>query len=113
MNWDAIGAVAEAIGAITVIVTLVYLTIQVRQNTKAIDRSTERGVFDDANEWMYKVIESPELAELYLAGMQEELRTLLKLAHFKLSIILKSLAYCLGLVGRLTGRELLPISQLR
>jgi len=58
MNWDAIGALAEAIGAIAVIVTLVYLAIQLRQNTRAIERSTERGVFDDANDWMYKIIES-------------------------------------------------------
>jgi len=75
MNWDAIGALAEAIGAIAVIVTLVYLAIQLRQNTRAIERSTERGVFDDANDWMYKIIESPELAELYLAGMKDELRS--------------------------------------
>ena len=73
MNWEAIGAFAEAVGAIAVLVTLVYLSIQLRQNTKAIERSTQRGVFDDANNWMYKIIESPEVAELYLAGMKEEL----------------------------------------
>jgi len=73
MNWGAIGAFSEAIGAIAVLVTLVYLTIQLRQNTKAIEQSTQRGVFDDANDWMYKIIESPEVAELYLSGMKGEL----------------------------------------
>ena len=33
MNWDALGAVAEILGAIGVIVTLVYLAVQIRQNT--------------------------------------------------------------------------------
>jgi hypothetical protein len=70
MNWDAIGATAEAVGALAVIITLVYLTFQLRQNTKAIEHSTLRGVFEDANQWQYKVIDNPETAELYIAGMR-------------------------------------------
>ena len=69
MNWDAIGAVADSIGAVVVIVTLIYLTIQLRQNTKAIRHSTDRAVFEDAYKWMYTVVENPEVAELYVAGM--------------------------------------------
>ena len=72
MNWDAIGALADSIGAIVVVATLVYLTIQLRQNTKAIQHSTDRGVFDDANKWMYTLIENPEIAELYVSGMNED-----------------------------------------
>jgi hypothetical protein len=70
MNWDAIGASAETLGAIAVIATLVYLTVQLRQNTRAIEHSTHRGVLDDAHQWMYKMIENPEIAELYLSGMR-------------------------------------------
>ena len=33
MNWEAIGAIGELAGAIGVIVTLVYLAIQIRQNS--------------------------------------------------------------------------------
>ena len=33
MNWDAIGAIGEILGAIAVLITLVYLTTQIRQNT--------------------------------------------------------------------------------
>jgi len=35
MNWDALGAIAELLGALAVFVTVVYLTIQVRQSAKA------------------------------------------------------------------------------
>ncbi len=51
MNWDALGAIAELIGAIAVLVTLVFLTLQLRyanvlarsgastaQTTRMIDR---------------------------------------------------------------------------
>ena len=37
MNWDALGAIAELLGAIAVFFTLAYLTVQVRQNSKALD----------------------------------------------------------------------------
>ena len=36
MNWEAIGAVGEVLGAGGVIVTLGYLAIQIRQNTRAV-----------------------------------------------------------------------------
>lgn len=36
MNWDAISAVAETVAAIAVIVSLLYLAIQVNQNTRTL-----------------------------------------------------------------------------
>ena len=33
MNWDAIGAIGEIVGALAVLATLIYLAIQVRQNS--------------------------------------------------------------------------------
>ncbi len=40
MNWDALSAIGEIIGAIGVIVTLLYLAAQIRQNTRAVRGST-------------------------------------------------------------------------
>ena len=37
MNWDALGAVAELLGAIAVFLTLAYLAVQIRQSSKALD----------------------------------------------------------------------------
>jgi hypothetical protein len=34
LNWGADGVVAESVGAIAVVITLVYLTIQVRVGNK-------------------------------------------------------------------------------
>lgn len=33
MNWEAIGAAAELAGAVAVVITLIYLSIQLRQNS--------------------------------------------------------------------------------
>jgi len=35
LNWDALGAVAELLGAVGVIVSLLYLATQIRQNTRS------------------------------------------------------------------------------
>ncbi len=37
MNWDAIGAIGELMGATAVVVTLLYLVKQIRQNTESTE----------------------------------------------------------------------------
>ena len=41
MNWDALGAIAELLGAIAVFLTLAYLTVQVRQNSAALKQQNQ------------------------------------------------------------------------
>ena len=41
MNWEALGAIGEVAGAIGVVVTLVYLAFQIRQNS-AVTRAQTR-----------------------------------------------------------------------
>ena len=40
MNWDAIGATGEIIGAAAVVLTLFYFIHQIRQNTKQLSRAS-------------------------------------------------------------------------
>ena len=55
MNWDAVGAVAEIAGVVAVVISLVYVGIQVRQNTVQLRhdnlRDTIRGALD--TNWYY------------------------------------------------------------
>ena len=46
MNWDAIGAIAEALGAIGVVATVVYVALQIRQNSRSIEGATEQSLMD-------------------------------------------------------------------
>lgn len=66
------GAIGEVVGAIAVVITLLYLSVQLRQNSRVIEHSVHRGVFQDASDWVYKLVEDPQLAELYRAGMNGE-----------------------------------------
>jgi len=40
MNWDAVGAIAELLGAIGVIASLVYLATQIRQSRDQMQAAT-------------------------------------------------------------------------
>ena len=40
MHWEAIGAIAEMIGGIAVLATLIYLALQVRQNSALLEQNT-------------------------------------------------------------------------
>jgi hypothetical protein len=51
MNWEAIGAVSETIGALAVVITLVFLIFQLRQNTTALRQQSERASADAIHAW--------------------------------------------------------------
>lgn len=75
MNWDAISAIGDMIAAIAVVVSLIYLAIQVRQNTRQISRSIktaqlaafERNV-ESGNRAREFFLLNPELFDLYRKG---------------------------------------------
>jgi len=48
MNWDAIGALGEIAGALAVVVSIVYLSIQIRSNTRAMKAGAG---FDATHSW--------------------------------------------------------------
>lgn len=64
MNWEAIGAVGEIVGAIAVVATLLYLSLQVRQTTKAVTSNTHQIHIDAWNAMSSLVIENREVADL-------------------------------------------------
>jgi hypothetical protein len=42
MNWEAIGAIGEIIGAVAVLITLIYLAMQIKQNTTSVKASAHQ-----------------------------------------------------------------------
>lgn len=71
MNWDALGAVAELLAAIGVIVSLVYLASQIRfsreqmaQNTKAIEAQVSWAHWNAIYSLYHARAEKPDLMEL-------------------------------------------------
>jgi hypothetical protein len=69
MNWDAIGAIAELLGALAVVATLAYLSVQLRQTTASV-RATSAMAYTEAMRGVnIAVLEDPELVRLYHTGL--------------------------------------------
>ena len=49
MDWNAIGAIGEVCGAIAVVITLIYLSRQLRENTKSIRLQSVESTYNDWN----------------------------------------------------------------
>ena len=75
MNWEAIGTIAELIGAIAVVVSLVYLAVQIRQNTRQVEEQARGQRFmvlgalgDQWRGFRSNVVSSPEVAGIWRRG---------------------------------------------
>ena len=66
--WEAIGAIGEIVGALAVVVTLVYLSFQLRHNTYATRASTAQALEDSINNGNLLLAGDPVLAKIYRAG---------------------------------------------
>ena len=70
MNWDAIGAVGELLGASAVLVTLIYLAVQIKQNTSAVATATYESTMTGFNDINIVVAGNPALASVLDRGCQ-------------------------------------------
>ena len=70
MNWDAIGAIAETLGAVGVIASLVYLAGQIRQNTRTVRSSTYQGLIGLTQQAHMPIALDGDTSEIVRKGMQ-------------------------------------------
>jgi hypothetical protein len=75
MNWDALGAVAEFLGAIGVIASLFYVASQIRRNSTALEAATNQAVSDSTQQRLLVPAQNPELATA-LAKVREDMNEL-------------------------------------
>lgn len=71
MDLDLIVAVVEIIGGIGVIVSLIYLAIQVRENTKLQKIESRRYESQSTDPFMSQIVGDPEVAKMFLAGIKD------------------------------------------
>jgi len=71
MNWDAIGAISETIGAIAVVLTLIYLAAQIRRNTES---GREAATINAIINFAYGTEElnrDPDMVKIYFDGRKD------------------------------------------
>jgi hypothetical protein len=96
MNWEAIGAISEMVGALGVVVSLVYLAFQIRQNTKQLEQNERAAIAASASvsatnyrENRKHIYSSRELAEIHLRGMADP-ESLNDIERFRFRLVLSN-----------------------
>ncbi len=72
MNWEAIGVIAELVGALAVVITLLYVAVQIRL---AREDSQVQGTYssiDLYNKSRSHIIDNPDLTELLAKANRDE-----------------------------------------
>jgi len=64
MNWDAIGAIGEILGAVAVVLTLFYLAKQTKQSVELGKTTEQRTLIDQSNAYLRVTIEPENLAAI-------------------------------------------------
>ena len=65
MNWETIGALGEMIGAVAVVVTLLYLSARIRQNTRSNQTAAIQMMSAQNAEWLSLLSQPGGAAKLF------------------------------------------------
>lgn len=71
MNWEAASAIAEWFGVILVVVSLGYVAIQIRQNTRTVRAATELDTGRQWSEFHARVAHSRDMADIWDKGLTD------------------------------------------
>ncbi|MGR8949136.1 MAG: hypothetical protein ACU84Q_13895 [Gammaproteobacteria bacterium] len=92
MNWDAAGAIGEIVGAIAVVVTLLFLVRQLRQNTIALKLQSERASSDAIHNWsltmMHPDVATAVSSSYFNEGDELKPYEMAATEHFSMSILI-------------------------
>lgn len=69
MNWEALGAIAESLGALGVIATLIYLAAQIRQNSRLLASSAKQATQSSVYAQNNIVIENDSVRKVITKSM--------------------------------------------
>lgn len=50
MNWEVVTSIAEVIGAVAVVISLIYLAKQIKQNSRHLENQAENDVYTRVNQ---------------------------------------------------------------
>jgi hypothetical protein len=67
VNWEAISAIGQIVGAIAVVISLIYVAREIRTNA----RSARVASLHDVNRWLGELVAHPHVRELYYRGIHD------------------------------------------
>ena len=70
MNWDAVGAMGELLGSVTVLITLIYLAIQTRSINRQSQAEARYAFVDAMGEINMVIVQSEANASVWRRGLK-------------------------------------------
>jgi len=68
MNLDTLGSIGEAVGALAVLVSVVYLAIQLKQHTTQLKDAAMKASIDEFNAYRLVLFENEDAARIWAKG---------------------------------------------
>jgi len=71
VNWEAISAFGQIVGAVAVVISVLYLAREVRSSARATRVASERSWAEMVIRFLQQIAEHPDLSELYYRGVHD------------------------------------------
>ena len=72
MNWEAIGAIGEVLGALAVVITLMYLALQLKENAKGLRVQSLNETFRERSEMMRELQDMSSIGGIMAKAVGED-----------------------------------------
>ena len=70
MNWEAISAISDIIGAVAVVISLIYVAAQIRQNTKMMRSGAKQSLTESTQGVIYAAMENADEFVKLMSGAE-------------------------------------------
>ncbi|MFN2622422.1 MAG: hypothetical protein ABR611_06210 [Chthoniobacterales bacterium] len=107
MNWDAIVAISQLVAALSVVLSLLFVGLQIKQNTRALQRTEHNSTMEQWTVIRQAIAQNRDIAELMTAGLQGE-RALDAADQLRLEQMLQENAWAAFHIWDRTQREIFP-----
>ena len=66
-----LGSLGEVVGALATVGTLIYVALQIRENTSWSKRQALESIVGNLTSWASRLKDNPEIVEIYLKGLED------------------------------------------
>ena len=71
MSLNDLANMGQVIGAIAVVISLIYVALQIRQNTNAVRSATAQSVHEHFASWYHLIAADAELSRIVADGLRD------------------------------------------
>ncbi|HEU0207687.1 MAG TPA: hypothetical protein VFQ78_01780, partial [Candidatus Udaeobacter sp.] len=71
MSLNDLANIGQVIGAIAVVISLIYVALQIRQNTNAVRAATAQSVHEHFASWYHLLASDESLSQVVIDGLKD------------------------------------------